>query len=324
MRTVLILMDTLNRRFLKSYDENAEGITPCMDAFAKEAVRFDNHFIASAPCMPARRDIFTGRMNFLERGWGGMEPFDRTLQGELRNHGVYTHITTDHAHYFELGGENYCSLFDTWDYHRGQENDPWISRVNPPFGEPQAYGRKSVQHLLNRQEYARGEETYPTPATFLSACRWAEENRGANDFFLMVEAFDPHEPFDAPDAYHELDAKYNVSSDDTQDYSTDEIIQKVLSYLSQNYREGSLSSLAESLYLNPSYLSQLIKQKTSKTFSDLLGEARMKQAALFLKDPDTKIYNISNMIGYVNPNNFARAFKAYWGVTPTEYRSHEK
>ena len=110
---------------------------------------------------------------------------------------------------------------------------------------------------------------------------------------------------------HELDAKYNVSSDDTQDYSTDEIIQKVLSYLSQNYREGSLSSLAESLYLNPSYLSQL-------------GEARMKQAALFLKDPDTKIYNISNMIGYVNPNNFARAFKAYWGVTPTEYRSHEK
>lgn len=81
MRTVLILMDTLNRRFLKSYDENAEGITPCMDAFAKEAVRFDNHFIASAPCMPARRDIFTGRVNFLERGWGGMEPFDRTLQG---------------------------------------------------------------------------------------------------------------------------------------------------------------------------------------------------------------------------------------------------
>ena len=39
MRTVLILMDTLNRRFLKSYHENAEGITPNMDAFAEEAVR---------------------------------------------------------------------------------------------------------------------------------------------------------------------------------------------------------------------------------------------------------------------------------------------
>lgn len=78
------------------------------------------------------------------------------------------------------------------------------------------------------------------------------------------------------------------------------------------------------MYLNPSYLSQLIKQKTSKTFSDLLNESRMNQAALLLKDPDAKVYNISTQIGYVNPNNFARAFKAYWGVTPTEYRNHEK
>lgn len=122
----------------------------------------------------------------------------------------------------------------------------------------------------------------------------------------------------------ELDAKYGVGPDTEQNYSCDEIIQKVLAYCRENYREGSLSSLAETLFLNPSYLSQLIKQKTSRTFSDLLNDARMKQAALLLKDPDTKIYNISSMIGYVNPNNFARAFKAYWSLTPTEYRSHEK
>lgn len=122
----------------------------------------------------------------------------------------------------------------------------------------------------------------------------------------------------------ELDSKYNISPDTNHSHSSDEIIKKVLSYCSENYREGSLSSLAESLFLNSSYLSQMIKLRTSKTFSDLLNEARMKQAALLLKDPDTKIYNISNMIGYVNPNNFARAFKAYWGVTPTEYRNHEK
>lgn len=122
----------------------------------------------------------------------------------------------------------------------------------------------------------------------------------------------------------ELDLKYDIDLENNQDPSSDEIIQKVMKYCNQNYRDGSLSSLAESLYLNSSYLSQLIKQKTSKTFSDLLNEAKMKQAALFLKNPDTKIYNISNMIGYVNPNNFARAFKAYWGISPTEYRNHEK
>lgn len=122
----------------------------------------------------------------------------------------------------------------------------------------------------------------------------------------------------------ELDQKYRITSGETENQSSDEIIQKVIAYCNQNYRDGSLSALSEILYLNPSYLSQLIKLKTSKTFSDILTEARMKQAALFLKDPEAKIYNISNMIGYVNPNNFARAFKAYWGVTPTEYRNHEK
>ena len=122
----------------------------------------------------------------------------------------------------------------------------------------------------------------------------------------------------------ELDQKYRVTSGEAENQSSDEIIQKVIAYCNQNYRDGSLSALSEILYLNPSYLSQLIKLKTSKTFSDILTESRMKQAALFLKDPEAKIYNISNMIGYVNPNNFARAFKAYWGVTPTEYRNHEK
>lgn len=122
----------------------------------------------------------------------------------------------------------------------------------------------------------------------------------------------------------ELDTRYHMEDEGNQTESSDEIIRKVLAYCRQNYREGSLAALADSLYLNPSYLSQLIKQKTSQTFSDLLNEARMKQAALLLKDPDTKIYNISNRVGYVNPNNFARAFKAYWGQTPTEYRNHEK
>lgn len=120
---------------------------------------------------------------------------------------------------------------------------------------------------------------------------------------------------------HELDAKYQVAPSPAMD-TADETIKKVLEYCEQNYREGTLTELSETLYLNPSYLSQLIKQKTSLNFSDHLQEVRMKKAALFLKDPNIKIYNISNMVGYVNPNNFTRAFKTYYGVTPTEYRAN--
>lgn len=122
----------------------------------------------------------------------------------------------------------------------------------------------------------------------------------------------------------ELDEKFHIDSRKDLTVSSDVVIQKVLSYCAQNYQSGTLSELADLLYLNASYLSQLIRQKTSKTFSDLLNDARMKQAALLLKNPEAKIYHISTQIGYVNPNNFARAFKAYWGVTPTEYRNHGK
>ncbi len=52
-----------------------------------------------------------------------MEPFDVTLIGTLREHGIFTHITTDHPHYFEIGGENYCQMFHTWNFERGQEGD---------------------------------------------------------------------------------------------------------------------------------------------------------------------------------------------------------
>lgn len=204
MRTILILMDSLNRRFLKTYHSHAKGITPNIDRFSEDCVRFDNHFIGSAPCMPARRDIMTGRMNFLERNWGGIEPFDITLPEELRKNGVFTHIITDHAHYFETGGENYCQLFDTWDFQRGQEQDPWISKVNRPAIDQTSYGRKSAQHLLNYTAYSIAEEDYPTPRTFRSACQWVADNKGCQDFFLMVEAFDPHEPFEAPREYLDL------------------------------------------------------------------------------------------------------------------------
>lgn len=199
MKTVLILLDSLNRRHLKCYDPNARGITPNLDSLAKDGIVFDNHFIGSAPCMPARRDIFTGRTQFLERGWGGIEPFDITLPSVLRESNVFTHITTDHYHYFRIGGENYCDLFDSWDFHRGQEFDSMVSRINKPEVEDR-YGKKSPQYELNKAHFAT-EADYSTPKTFQSACDWVKANKGCDDFFLFVECFDPHEPFDCPEEY---------------------------------------------------------------------------------------------------------------------------
>jgi arylsulfatase A-like enzyme len=203
MKTILILMDSLNRNYLHAYNRSADVLTPNIDNFFSSSVIFDNHFIGSAPCMPARRDIFTGRLNFLERSWGGIEPFDITLMQCLRNKGVFTHLCTDHTHYFELGGEGYAFLFDTWDYYRGQEYDKWVSRVNKPEVDHSAYGKKSAQYLLNRKRFISDAE-FPSPRTAAATCQWLLDNRDADNFFLVSEMFDPHEPFDASPEFFDL------------------------------------------------------------------------------------------------------------------------
>lgn len=198
----MVLLDSLNRDYLSAFNPSAWAKTPAITSFASESVCFDNHWICSAPCMPARRDLFTGREGFLERGWGPLEPFDCTLMQCLRANGIFCHMETDHYHYAELGGEGYMQAFDTWNLERGQEADPWVSRVKAPLIPPH-YGRMRPQYLLNRSTFTR-EEQYPTPLTFQHAISWLEDNKGEDDFFLMVEGFDPHEPFDCPQSYLDL------------------------------------------------------------------------------------------------------------------------
>lgn len=203
MKTILVLMDSLNRHMLNVYNKDSWVKTPNIDRLAEKSVVFDNHWLGSAPCMPARRDILTGRLNFLERDWGPIEPFDITLPEKLREKNIFTHMVTDHYHYFEIGGENYCQIFNTWDLIRGQEDDPWVSRVEEPPCPENYIGRVRSQYELNRTKFKK-EGDYPSPKTFASACEWLEANKDVDDFFLMVEAFDPHEPFDCPKEYLDL------------------------------------------------------------------------------------------------------------------------
>jgi arylsulfatase A-like enzyme len=196
MKTILLLLDSLNRHMLNAYG-NPWVQTPNIDRLAARSVVFDNHWLGSAPCMPARRDILTGRLSFLERNWGPLEPFDVPLPLLLRQNGVFCHMATDHYHYFEVGGEGYCQMFNTWDFIRGQEWDPWVSRTAAPPLPASHYGRLREQYEWNKTAF-RDETEYPSPKTLLAACDWLEHNKDAENFFLMLDVFDPHEPFDCP------------------------------------------------------------------------------------------------------------------------------
>ncbi len=201
MKTLFIVLDTVRRDYLQAYG-NTWVQTPALTRLAERSVLFDNHWVGSLPCMPARREFMTGRHNFLYRGWGPIEPYDDTLPRELRRQNVFTHLLTDHDHYFELGGENYHTCFNTWEFFRGQEHDPWVSLVDR-IALPEHLGQLGAQNWHNRTRQ-RKEEEFSGPRTALAAVDWLQANQGADDWFLQVELFDPHEPFYCTDKYREM------------------------------------------------------------------------------------------------------------------------
>lgn len=238
MKAILVLIDSLNREFLKAYQEEAWAITPNLDAFAKENTSFDKHFVGSAPCMPARRDMMTGRLNFLERNWGPLEPFDNCMTRIMRENGIFSHIVTDHAHYMEPGGEGYLQGFQTWDYVRGQEWDPWVSRVTPAPMPKQYYGQFFAEYEWNRTRFT-SEETFPTPVCFQNAAQWLRDNQGEDDFFLQVEVFSPHEPFHAPKEYLDLyEDDYDGPPFETSAYREVTEPPEAIAHLRKKYASG--------------------------------------------------------------------------------------
>ena len=208
MRTVFVLFDSLNRLALKCY--GGTTVTPNFSRFAERAVTFDNHYVGSLPCMPARRDMQTGRLNFLHRSWGPLEPFDVSCPEILKTDGTYTHLITDHYHYWEDGGLTYHSRFSSWDFLRGQEWDPWRALVDPPmetfrerYHPLQREGQTRLQGMVNR-EFVASEEDYSLVGCFDRALDFLETNGTSDNWLLQLECFDPHEPFFAPERFRDL------------------------------------------------------------------------------------------------------------------------
>lgn len=208
MRLVFVLFDTLSRRALEAYGGAAAIPTPNFNRLARRALRFDRHYVGSLPCIPARREMLTGRHNFLHRSWGPIEPFDKCFTELLAQaRGTYSHLVTDHCHYWEDGGATYHTRYNSFEFVRGQENDFWQGVVEPdqeawrrryhPIQNDGRPGSKFRRNMANR-EMIRGAADYPVARTFDLGLSFIERNRSADNWILQIETFDPHEPFEAP------------------------------------------------------------------------------------------------------------------------------
>jgi arylsulfatase A-like enzyme len=130
-----------------------------------------------------------------------VEIWEDAITYSLRKAGVTTQLVSDHPHLFETGGENYHVDFTAWDYQRGHEGDAWKTRPDPSWAGAPRYGRPHMPYDDSRGWF-RGEADFPGPRTLSAAARWLDDNAGHHQrFFLFVDEFDPHEPFDTPEPW---------------------------------------------------------------------------------------------------------------------------
>jgi arylsulfatase A-like enzyme len=177
---VVVVSDTFRRDHLGAYGNPAIR-TPYLDKFARSSVVFDQHVISSFPTMPARADLLTGRFSYTSMGWEPLPPHLYTLPGLLSKAGYLTMGIVD-TPFFVRNGYGYDRGFDDFVWVRGQGDDT----------RPQ-----------ERSDYRatwRSESDRLVARTVTEAEHWLERHYKEN-FFLYVDTWDPHEPWDAPEYY---------------------------------------------------------------------------------------------------------------------------
>jgi arylsulfatase A-like enzyme len=230
MNSILIIIDSLRQDHVGAYG-NDWILTPHLDAFAKESLIFTQCYPESLPTLPVRRALHTGKRAYPFHGhkeykgdfngapgWGPIPEDQDTLAEILGQHDYRSVFITDTYHQFKPS-KNFHRGFDEWIWIRGQEHDKYKS--GPPVSDDfiakhikQAIdGKVSIadaglldflrKYFMNNA-YRMTEQDYYPAKVFREASRWLWDNQDAKNIFMVVDSFDPHEPWEPPVYYRQL------------------------------------------------------------------------------------------------------------------------
>ncbi|MBR1559505.1 MAG: response regulator [Clostridia bacterium] len=104
------------------------------------------------------------------------------------------------------------------------------------------------------------------------------------------------------------------------------VVDAAKAYIAEHYADSrlELTEVARSLSIHPVYLSRLMKQELGMPFARYLTHVRIGRAVELMNDPDRKIWQVAEQVGYNGANYFSAAFKKVLGVSPAEYRTERK
>ena len=219
---VLIIMDSLRKDHVGAYGNKTIN-TPNLDALARESLRFTRAYPESAPTICARRAIHTGLrtwpfddwkrykgINVGLQGWQPIPNDQTTLAETLQRAGYETMFVTDNLQQYDAS-MNFQRGFDAYDFIRGQSTDGYspsyafppekIQRALVQEGVLGTGGTQYFQQYFANTAYRRSEEDWFAPRVFTRASEFLATTRPDRPFFLTVDCYDPHAPWDPPEKY---------------------------------------------------------------------------------------------------------------------------
>jgi len=221
MNVVLVIVDSLRKDHVGAYG-NDRIETPSLDALAGESLRFTRAYPESIPTLPARRAIHTGLRtwpfrdweppegeDFQPAGWQHIPEYQTTLSEILSQEEHFNTVLLSDTHHLFKASMNFQRGFKVFDWIRGQERDRYrptmrvsqeqVDQMVVP-GNSESMVDKVRQYLANTQERST-EKDWFAPRVFTMASEFLRTADLGQPFFLVVDCFDPHEPWDPPGRY---------------------------------------------------------------------------------------------------------------------------
>lgn len=218
MNIVTIIVDTLRYDHI-AINGNPRVYTPNFDRLAEKSWNFHRAFAASFPTIPHRTDVITGRYGAPFHPWKCLDSSAPTIPRVLAKHGYCSQLIHDTPHLVN-GGHNFDYPFDAWMPIRGAEVDrAWITDSWKPFNNwyrDPLLGRyqMDMEEVMQRHHAItcyvhtnagrEKEEDWNVAKLFLTASRFLMDNASRDNFFLWLDCFDPHEPWDSPPEFMKM------------------------------------------------------------------------------------------------------------------------
>ncbi|MDA8219360.1 MAG: sulfatase [Dehalococcoidales bacterium] len=217
---IVVMLDSLGANYVGCYG-NKWIKTPNLDRLAREGVLFENNYIEGLPTVPCRRSMHTGRYHLHDKGWSALDMDDTTIADLCWGRPIDTALVFDCPMY-RLPKFGYTRGFDKVHYIHGHENDhEYFGQDTQYHLKPEDFvedhiletvdrvmGERVVGPLLyemachlKETQYWKSEEDQMAPRVMKRAVKYLEEVDRNKQFFLWVDCFDPHEPWDPPSVY---------------------------------------------------------------------------------------------------------------------------